>query len=163
MRLSTGLAAPSVLAPARRHHHRTMSRMRCCASGSRWRTCTPCRRRPAISWSAQVLSIEELTGLKKPIRFCTVDVGPGNGPDGSDEPRGIICGATNFAVGDKVVVALPGTVLPGGFAIASRPTYGRISDGMICSDRELGIGQRPRRHPGASARIARRRHRRPAG
>ena len=43
-----------------------------------------------------VLSIEELTGLKKPIRFCTVDVGPGNGPDGSDEPRGIICGATNF-------------------------------------------------------------------
>ncbi len=35
-----------------------------------------------------VLSIEELTGLKKPIRFCTVDVGPGNGPDGSDRaPR----------------------------------------------------------------------------
>ena len=88
----------------------------------------------------QVLSIEELTGLKKPIRFCTVDVGPGNGPDGSDEPRGIICGATNFVAGDKVVVALPGAVLPGGFAIASRSTYGRISDGMICSDRELGIG-----------------------
>ena len=87
-----------------------------------------------------VLSIEELTGLKKPIRFCTVDVGPGNGPDGSDEPRGIICGATNFVVGDTVVVALPGTVLPGGFAIASRKTYGRISDGMICSTRELGIG-----------------------
>ncbi len=87
-----------------------------------------------------VLSIEELTGLKKPIRFCTVDVGPGNGPDGSDEPRGIICGATNFVAGDKVVVALPGAVLPGGFAIASRTTYGRISDGMICSDRELGTG-----------------------
>ena len=87
-----------------------------------------------------VLSIEELTGLKKPIRFCLVDVGPGNGPDGSDEPRGIICGATNFVVGDTVVVALPGSVLPGGFAIASRKTYGRISDGMICSTRELGIG-----------------------
>ena len=87
-----------------------------------------------------VLSIEELTGLKKPIRFCTVDVGPGNGPDGTDEPRGIICGATNFAVGDTVVVALPGSILPGGFAIASRKTYGRISDGMICSTRELGIG-----------------------
>ncbi len=87
-----------------------------------------------------VLTIEELTGLKKPIRFCTVDVGPGNGPDGSDEPRGIICGATNFAQGDTVVVALPGAVLPGGFEIASRKTYGRISDGMICSVRELGIG-----------------------
>ena len=88
----------------------------------------------------QVLSIEELTGLKKPIRFCSVDVGPGNGPGGSDEPRGIICGATNFVAGDKVVVALPGAVLPGGFGIASRSTYGRISDGMICSDRELGTG-----------------------
>ena len=88
----------------------------------------------------QVLSIEELTGLKKPIRFCSVDVGPGNGPGGSDEPRGIICGATNFVAGDKVVVALPGAVLPGGFAIASRSTYARISDGMICSDRELGTG-----------------------
>ena len=88
----------------------------------------------------QVLSIEELTGLKKPIRFCSVDVGTGNGPGGSDEPRGIICGATNFVAGDKVVVALPGAVLPGGFGIASRSTYGRISDGMICSDRELGTG-----------------------
>ena len=88
-----------------------------------------------------MLSIEELTGLRKPIRFCQVDVGPGNGPDGSDEPRGIICGATNFAVGDAVVVALPGTMLPGGFQIASRETYGHISDGMICSNRELGIGQ----------------------
>ena len=87
-----------------------------------------------------VLTIEELTGLKKPIRFCTVDVGPGNGPDGSDEPRGIICGATNFGEGATVVVALPGSTLPGGFAIASRKTYGRISDGMICSTRELGIG-----------------------
>jgi phenylalanyl-tRNA synthetase beta chain len=87
-----------------------------------------------------VLSVEELPDLKKPIRFCMVDVGPGNGPEGSNEPRGIICGATNFGVGDTVVVALPGSVLPGGFAIASRKTYGRISDGMICSTRELGIG-----------------------
>jgi phenylalanyl-tRNA synthetase beta chain len=89
----------------------------------------------------RVLAIEELTGLKKPIRFCQVDVGPGNGPDGSDDPRGIICGATNFAVGDAVVVALPGTTLPGGFQIASRKTYGHVSDGMICSNRELGLGQ----------------------
>ncbi|SDP06761.1 phenylalanyl-tRNA synthetase beta subunit [Nakamurella panacisegetis] len=88
----------------------------------------------------QVLTIEELTEFKKPIRFVRVDVGPGHGPNGSDEPREIICGARNFAVGDKVVIALPGSVLPGGFAIASRSTYGHISDGMICSVRELGIG-----------------------
>lgn len=87
-----------------------------------------------------VRTIDELTGFKKPIRFCTVDVGAGYGPGNSADPRGIICGATNFVIGDKVVVALPGTVLPGGFAIASRPTYGHISDGMICSARELGIG-----------------------
>ncbi|GAA2021059.1 phenylalanyl-tRNA synthetase beta chain [Nakamurella flavida] len=88
----------------------------------------------------QVLTITELTEFKKPIRFVTLDVGPGNGPDGSDAPREVICGARNFAAGDKVVVALPGAVLPGGFAIASRQTYGRLSDGMICSVRELGTG-----------------------
>lgn len=89
----------------------------------------------------EVLAIEELTEFKKPIRYTQVDVGAGNGPDGSDRARGIICGAQNFAVGDKVIVALPGTVLPGGFEIAARKTYGHISDGMICSARELGIGE----------------------
>ncbi|NNG36206.1 phenylalanine--tRNA ligase subunit beta [Nakamurella aerolata] len=88
----------------------------------------------------RVLQIEELTEFKKPIRFVTVDIGPGNGPDGSDGPRGIICGATNFVVDDLVVVTPPGTVLPGGFEIASRKTYGRISDGMICAADEVGIG-----------------------
>lgn len=85
----------------------------------------------------QVLTIEELTEFKKPIRFCTVDVGMANG---TGEPQELICGARNFQVGDKVVVVLPGAVLPGGFAIAARKTYGRVSHGMICSSSELGMG-----------------------
>jgi len=87
-----------------------------------------------------VLSIEELTEFKKPIRFCRVAVGAEHGHPDTPGERGIICGARNFAEGDLVVVALPGTVLTGGFAIASRETYGHISDGMICSERELGLG-----------------------
>lgn len=85
----------------------------------------------------KVLTIEELTEFKKPIRFCTVDIGQANG---TGEPQEIICGARNFAVGDKVVVALPGAVLPGDFRIAERKTYGRVSRGMICSGGELGMG-----------------------
>ncbi|WP_149830287.1 phenylalanine--tRNA ligase subunit beta [Streptomyces tailanensis] len=85
----------------------------------------------------QVLTIEELEGFKKPIRFCTVDVGTANG---TGEPQEIVCGARNFAVGDKVVVVLPGAELPGGFAISARKTYGRNSHGMICSSDELGMG-----------------------
>ncbi|MFJ6087502.1 phenylalanine--tRNA ligase subunit beta [Streptomyces sp. NPDC092369] len=85
----------------------------------------------------RVLTIEELEGFKKPIRFCTVDVGTANG---TGEPQEIVCGARNFAVGDKVVVVLPGAVLPGGFAIAARKTYGKTSHGMICSSDELGMG-----------------------
>ncbi|QEU95573.1 phenylalanine--tRNA ligase subunit beta [Streptomyces kanamyceticus] len=85
----------------------------------------------------KVLTIEELEGFKKPIRFCTVDVGTANG---TGEPQEIVCGARNFAVGDKVVVVLPGAVLPGDFAIAARKTYGKTSHGMICSGDELGMG-----------------------
>lgn len=81
----------------------------------------------------RVLSIEELTEFKKPIRFCQVDVG-------ESEPRGIVCGAQNFAEGDLVAAALPGAVLPGPFPIAARKTYGQVSDGMLCSARELGLG-----------------------
>ncbi|MBY8344210.1 phenylalanine--tRNA ligase subunit beta [Streptomyces spinosirectus] len=85
----------------------------------------------------QVLTIEELEGFKKPIRFCTVNVGQANG---TGEPQEIVCGARNFAVGDKVVVVLPGATLPGGFSISARKTYGKVSHGMICSSDELGMG-----------------------
>jgi phenylalanyl-tRNA synthetase beta chain len=73
----------------------------------------------------------------KTINWCSVDVGDANG---SGEPQGIVCGAHNFGPGDLVVVILPGGVLPGGFAISARKTYGHVSAGMICSARELGLG-----------------------
>ncbi|MGP3927521.1 phenylalanine--tRNA ligase subunit beta [Streptomyces sp. 8N616] len=86
----------------------------------------------------KVLAIEELTEFKKPIRWCQVDVGTANG---TGEPQNLICGARNFAVGDKVVVVLPGAVLPGDFHISARKTYGKTSEGMICSAAELGMSE----------------------
>ena len=95
----------------------------------------------------RVVEIEELTQFKKPIRYCRVDVGTPTDLDGGEiDPtrpptNGIICGAQNFREGDLVVVALPGAVLPGDFEISERKTYGHVSEGMICSARELGIGE----------------------
>ncbi|HRI96111.1 MAG TPA: phenylalanine--tRNA ligase subunit beta [Nocardioides sp.] len=74
----------------------------------------------------------------KTINWCSVDVGVANG---TGEPQGIVCGAHNFGPGDLVVVILPGGVLPGNFEISARKTYGHLSAGMICSSRELGIGE----------------------
>jgi phenylalanyl-tRNA synthetase beta chain len=79
----------------------------------------------------------------KTINWCTVDVGAANG---TGEPQGIVCGAHNFAPGDLVVVVLPGAVLPGpdgsgAVEISARKTYGHVSAGMICSVRELGLGE----------------------
>ena len=82
----------------------------------------------------RVKQIEELTEFKKPIRWCQVQIG-------ADTVNGIICGARNFVEGDLVVVATPGTELPGGFRISARETYGKTSNGMICSERELGLGE----------------------
>ena len=73
----------------------------------------------------------------KTINWCTVDVADANG---TGEPQGIVCGAHNFEPGDLVVVVLPGGVLPGGFEISARKTYGHVSAGMICSTKELGLG-----------------------
>jgi phenylalanyl-tRNA synthetase beta chain len=82
----------------------------------------------------RVLSFEnEPQSNGKTIRWVQVDVG-------EPEPRGIVCGAHNFEVGDLVPVSLPGAVLPGPFPITARKTYGHISDGMIASERELGLG-----------------------
>ncbi|TWD73208.1 phenylalanyl-tRNA synthetase beta subunit [Kribbella amoyensis] len=69
----------------------------------------------------------------KTIRWVSLDIG-------ADEPQWVVCGAHNFEVGDLVVVVLPGAVLPGGFAISARKTYGHVSNGMICSSTELGLG-----------------------
>ncbi len=79
---------------------------------------------------------EEPQSNGKTIRWCQVDVGEAHGG-----VRGIVCGARNFFAGDKVVVTLPGSVLPGPFPIAARKTYGHVSDGMIASAKELGLGE----------------------
>ncbi|MBU8867088.1 phenylalanine--tRNA ligase subunit beta [Paenarthrobacter aromaticivorans] len=96
----------------------------------------------------QVLSlVKEPQSNGKTINWCQVRVVPegqeqtltGEGIDPSGV-QGIICGAHNFVEGDKVVVTLPGAVLPGDFRISARKTYGHLSAGMIASVRELGIG-----------------------
>ncbi|MDN5895560.1 MAG: phenylalanine--tRNA ligase subunit beta [Nocardioides sp.] len=94
----------------------------------------------------RVLTIEkEPQKNGKVINWCTVDVGPElNAVHGTGEfgdGVGIVCGAHNFVEGDLVVVCLPGAVLPGNFEISARKTYGHVSTGMICSVRELGLGE----------------------
>jgi len=86
----------------------------------------------------RILSVEkEEQKNGKTINWCRVDVGSDH--NDADNGRGIVCGAHNFVEGDLVVVSLPGAVLPGGFKIAARKTYGHVSDGMICSSAELGL------------------------
>ncbi|MDQ0895742.1 phenylalanine--tRNA ligase subunit beta [Agromyces ramosus] len=86
--------------------------------------------------------VEEPQSNGKTIRWCQVRVAPEGemAADGGEAVHGIVCGARNFFPGDKVVVTLPGAVLPGPFPIAARKTYGHVSDGMIASARELGLG-----------------------
>ncbi len=91
--------------------------------------------------AAQVISVEELTGFKKPIRFCRVAVSDAELTRDADTLTGVICGATNFAPGDRVAFAVVGATLPGGFEITAAKKYGRVSQGMICAVDELGIGE----------------------
>lgn len=89
----------------------------------------------------RVLDFEETIQKNgKPIRFCVVDVGQNGQMVTEGKHQEIVCGATNFEVGDLVVVVLPGAILPGGFHITARKTYGRMSNGMICAEDEIGLG-----------------------
>ena len=107
----------------------------------------PARVRGPLVVGRVLTRVEETASNGKTVNYCRVDVGehndaPGTGKEPSELPsRGIVCGAHNFDVGDLVVVSLPGAVLPGDFRIAARKTYGHVSDGMICSARELGLGE----------------------
>ncbi|WP_062072676.1 phenylalanine--tRNA ligase subunit beta [Demequina sediminicola] len=101
---------------------------------------------------------KEVASNGKTVNYCRVDVGehndisdedpaglvPGHKPDHKEmfpASKGIVCGAHNFHEGDFVVCILPGGVLPGNFQIGGRKTYGHWSDGMICSSKELGLGE----------------------
>jgi phenylalanyl-tRNA synthetase beta chain len=82
---------------------------------------------------AQVQSFGQHPNADK-LRLCQVD-------DGSGQPRQIVCGAKNFVAGDKVPLALPGAVLPGNVEIKEGKLRGELSRGMMCSGRELGLGE----------------------
>jgi phenylalanyl-tRNA synthetase beta chain len=81
---------------------------------------------------------EILTRAKHPnadkLSVCTVDVGPAGGV------KTIVCGAHNCDAGHRVLVALPGAVLPGNFQIKQSKIRGQSSDGMMCAADELGLG-----------------------
>jgi phenylalanyl-tRNA synthetase beta chain len=68
------------------------------------------------------------------LTVCEVD-------DGSGTKRQIVCGATNYKVGDKVLLALPGAKLPNGTEIRKSKLRGVESEGMLCSPIELGLGE----------------------
>ncbi len=91
--------------------------------------------------TAQVITIEELAGFKKPIRYCRVAVSDAELTAGPATLTGVICGAVNFREGDRVAFATVGARLPGGFEITAAKKYGRTSEGMICAVDELGIGE----------------------
>src|ERR1041384_4237871 len=60
--------------------------------------------------------------------------------DGKTERRKVVCGASNVVVGGKYPFAPIGATLPGGLVIEKRKLRGEVSEGMLCSSRELGLG-----------------------
>lgn len=80
---------------------------------------------------AEVKSVEKHPDADR-LNITQVDVGSG-------ENIQIVCGAPNVAVGIKVPCALPGAVLPGNFKIKPTKMRGQISNGMLCSGKELGL------------------------
>lgn len=82
----------------------------------------------------EIKTRDKIPNLKKDISLCTVDVGAAHGG-----VRTIVCGAPNCDAGKRVPVALPGAVLPSGFQITQRKTYGHESQGMMCAPDELGL------------------------
>ncbi len=82
-----------------------------------------------------VARIEEVTAIEGADKIRRVVV-----TDGSDLVE-VACGAKNFAVGDLVALAPVGSVLPGGFAIGKRKMKGMVSNGMLCSGRELRLSE----------------------
>ncbi|MBC2593066.1 phenylalanine--tRNA ligase subunit beta [Ruficoccus amylovorans] len=81
----------------------------------------------------EILSREQHPDADR-LGVCMVKVGDG-------EPQQIVCGASNYKVGDRVPVALPGCVLPGDFKIKASKLRGVPSNGMMCSAKELGMGE----------------------
>ena len=81
---------------------------------------------------ARVDEIAAIAGADR-IRAVVVDAGEG--------PVEVVCGAWNFAVGDLVPLAPVGAVLPGGFEIGRRKMKGVVSNGMLCSPRELELSE----------------------
>jgi phenylalanyl-tRNA synthetase beta chain len=67
------------------------------------------------------------------LSVCSVDLGEAT-------PATIVCGAPNVAAGQKVAVAVPGVTLPDGTKLKKSKIRGEVSEGMICSARELGLG-----------------------
>ena len=105
------------------------------------------RRRPRPRGDREGASPSSRTPTPTTCDVCQVDVGEKNlGADGKPEPLQIVCGAQNFNEGDHIVTAMIGAVLPGDFKIKKSKLRGVASMGMNCSERELGLGERPRRH-----------------
>lgn len=88
--------------------------------------------------TAKVVAARILESVQHPnadrLSVCKVD-------DGSGAPRQIVCGAKNYKVGDKVPLAQPGAVMPGDFKIKVGKLRGVESEGMMCSSKELGLGE----------------------